>query len=125
MNGTMGIYNPIFHGTIYHSDTGMERAAWGPYALFSSGDGGHWENVKYLVVDTWKVDTEPEEDGWSALQHAYEHLEIVKYIVEECGLDPKSDKDYFGRTAFLHGASENGCSEVVVYLILIERVSCG
>ena len=64
------------------------------------------ENVNYFV-DTWHVDTEPLEDGWCALHQSFEHLEIVKYLVEECVyvLIPIR-KTAMEKLVPVHGASE-------------------
>ena len=80
-------------------------------------------DCEIFLIDTWHIDTEPLEDGWCALHQSFEHLEIVKYLVEECVyvLIPIRKTAMEKLLPSVQGAIENGCSEVVVYLILIEE----
>ena len=71
------------------------------------------EFVKLLV----DCDANAINDGTTALQSAshYGHLDIVKYLVEECHCDA-SEKDVAGRAA-LHLASIRGHLNIVKYLV--------
>eukprot|EP01043_Picozoa_sp_COSAG02_P039165 COSAG02_NODE_3073_length_7423_cov_10.177635_3_plen_1005_part_00 len=79
--------------------------------------------LRALVSDGWDVTT-PDRYGSCALQWAAGagHLAVVRWLVEECGLDPRTTvqpKD--GRNA-LHWASRNGKLRVCQWLVEHGRV---
>ena len=75
---------------------------------------GHMPIVRYLVEEAEVSIDLIDRNGYTALMHAVDHIDIVKYLVE-AGADINLTNRGYGRTAFMYAAW--GCNiDVVKYL---------
>jgi hypothetical protein len=114
----LGLVCKLLHARTLKARTIIKHKRWERQGLPNLARHGDLQGVKYLVNKGVALDgganlrSEDEED---ALQRASEkgHLEVVKYLVEECRANVHADNDWALRLA-----SENGHLEVVKYLVL-------